>query len=109
MVMDQIQSDKRNHARVNSIYHVQFSKKNKKGEKSSVNMGRCLNVSAGGMKLEIDRALKAHSLLDLEIITKNKLFKLDAEVIFSHKRSKGLCHSGIRFSEVQEKLAGVLS
>ena len=107
--MDHIQSDKRNYVRVNCIYHIQYSKKDKNGNKSSVKTGRCLNVSAGGMKLEVDKALKTHSLLDLEIITKDRLFKLDAEVIFSNKRSKGLCHSGIKFTEVQEKLAGALS
>lgn len=88
---------------------MQYSKRNRNGNKSPVNTGRCLNVSAAGMKLECDKALKPQSPLDLEIITKDKLFKLEADVIFCHKKSKELYHTGIKLTQVQERTASVLS
>lgn len=66
-------------------------------------VGRTLDLSEGGIKLEVPYALPLFSRLSLSIALKDNIIQTQGEVIFLAVQDDGHIHLGLRFLAMSEE------
>jgi len=68
-----------------------------------ISIGRTLDVSEGGAKIETHRKLDRGVQLELEIAVEDQIISAKGEVLYSTELGHGLFGTGIRFTFIAEK------
>jgi hypothetical protein len=96
--------EKRKSPRKKSYSLVSFVEKNGELDTGSVTVGRTLNISAGGIRLESMEPMEQGQVLDMEIAIGNRVFGLHGEVVYCRRIREGLYAVGVRFQKPEDEL-----
>ncbi len=77
----------------------------KKGDKQDyiISIGRTLDVSEGGVKVETHRELEKGTELDMDIAIEDKIVSARGVVLHTEELKNGLYGTGIRFTSISDE------
>ncbi len=95
--------EKRASRRIRSLNLTSYTPK--KGDKQEyiVSIGRTLDVSEGGVKVETHRKLDNGTELEMDIAVEEKIITAKGEVVHTEELKSGLFGTGIRFTSISDE------
>ena len=101
--------ERRRYPRVKSLCLISYVLKDGKVQKSAISMGRTLNISPVGVKLEIYQPVEIGMLMEMEIGIGENIHSVRGEVVHSRKAEGDKYILGIEFIDLEEDLAQSLA
>ena len=95
--------EKRRCPRIRSLHLTSYTPKQDDQQEYIVSIGRTLNVSEGGVKVETHRRLTEGAELDMDIAIEEQLIFARGTVTHVEELQNGLFGTGIRFTEISEE------
>jgi hypothetical protein len=95
--------EKRASPRIRSLNLASYVPKKDERQQYIISIGRTLDVSEGGAKIETHRKLDLGVQLELEIAVENQIISAKGEVLYSTDLGHGLFGTGIRFTSIAEE------
>ena len=95
--------EKRASSRIRSLYLTSYTPKKDDRQEHIISIGRTLDVSEGGAKIETHRQLANGMQLELDIAIEDKIISAEGKVIYSEELGDGLFGTGIGFISIDEK------
>jgi c-di-GMP-binding flagellar brake protein YcgR len=94
--------EKRRGRRIRSLHLTSYTPRKGDQQEHIVSIGRTLDVSEGGVKVEAHRELTKGTELDLDIAIEDRLISAKGEVVHVERLKNGLFGTGIRFTSISE-------
>lgn len=101
--------EKRSSQRVRSLNLVSLSKFSEAGYVELAELGRTLDVSAGGIKLEAFEAIPVGTRTRLRIALRDDIIDVDGQVTYVQEAEEGRVITGIQFVDLCEDHRQVLN
>jgi hypothetical protein len=95
--------EKRASPRIRSLHLTSYLPKKGGRQEHIVSIGRTLDVSEGGMKLETHRPLDNGTRVELAIAVEDAVISAEGEVLYSKELVDGLFGTGICFTSMNEE------
>ncbi len=95
--------EKRASPRIRSLNLASYVPMKDKRQEYIISIGRTLDVSEGGAKIETHRKLDRGVQLELEIAVEDQIISAKGEVLYSTELGHGLFGTGIRFTFIAEE------
>jgi hypothetical protein len=100
--------EKRASPRIRSLLLASYVPRKGKQQEYIISIGRTLDVSEGGAKIETHRQLDKGLLLELEIAVEDQIISAMGVVLYSHELRGGLFGTGISFTAINEEARRLL-
>jgi hypothetical protein len=95
--------ERRASGRIRSLNLTSYTPKRDDEQEYIVSIGRTLDVSEGGVKVETHRKLEDGTELEMAIAVEEKIITAKGEVIHTEELENGLFGTGIRFTWISEE------
>ncbi len=95
--------EKRRSRRIRSLNLTSYTPKKGDEQEYIVSIGRTIDVSDGGVKVETHRRLAEGTRLDMDIAIEEKILTATGEVVHSEELENGLFGTGIRFTFIRDE------
>jgi c-di-GMP-binding flagellar brake protein YcgR len=95
--------EKRISRRIRSLNLTSYTPKKGDQQEYIVSIGRTLDVSEGGVKVEIHRKLAEGTELDMDIAIEDEIITARGEVVHTEELKNGLYGTGIRFTSISDE------
>ena len=95
--------EKRTSPRLRSLNLASYVPMKDERQEYIISIGRTLDVSEGGTKIETHRQLDNGVQLELEIAVEDRIISAKGEVLYSEDLGTGLFGTGIRFIVIAEE------
>jgi hypothetical protein len=92
--------EKRASPRIRSLNLTSYVPKKNEQQEYIISIGRTLDVSEGGAKIETHRKLNRGLQLELEIAVEDQIISAKGEVLYSMELTDDLFGTGIRFTAI---------
>jgi len=100
--------EKRSSQRVKSLNLVSLSKFSDEGYVELAELGRTLDISLGGIKLEAFEAIPVGTRTKLRIALRDDIIDVDGRVTYQQEAGEGRIVTGIQFVDLSEEHRQVL-
>jgi hypothetical protein len=94
--------EQRKSRRIRSLHLTSYVPRQGGEQKYIVSIGRTLDVSQGGVKVEVHRELAEGTELDMDIAIEDRLLTAKGVVVYAKPLPNGLYGTGIRFTAISE-------
>ena len=94
--------EKRASPRIRSLNLTSYVPRKGEQQEYIISIGRTLDVSEGGVKIETHRRLDKGLQLELEIAVEDQIISAKGEVLYSRELRDGLFGTGISFTVIAE-------
>ena len=101
-------NDRRIDTRVDKINLVQVSRFDEEGFRADLATGRTLNISRGGLRLELHHPLPLRSKLSLDLQLGTELVQIYGTVVYLEALNEESCCMGIAFRNVPPDIQQLL-
>ncbi len=101
------EGEKRNYIRLDSLHLLDYLIIDQEGQQTTYSMGRTLDVSEHGLKLEVSKEVSIGDTLMVTVGLEDDLIDLTGEVKFSTQSSDRYI-TGIEFSDISEEGVRIL-
>lgn len=98
----------RENPRVNRILLTAIEQYTEAGELTDEILGRTLDVSEGGMKVEMKRPLPLLSTVTISLAFKDDIIHVDGQIVHLVKNDAGLIDTGIMFTSLSSEQRKIL-
>ena len=98
----------RENPRINRILLTAIEQYTETGELTDEVLGRTLDVSEGGMKVEMKHPLPLLSTVTISLAFKDDIINVSGQVVHLVKNDAGLIDTGIKFDELSPEQSEVL-
>ncbi len=95
--------EKRTSHRIRSLNLTSYTPRKADKQEYIVSIGRTLDVSEGGVKVETHRKLADGTELEMDIAIEDKIITAKGEVVHTEELENGLFGTGIRFTSISEE------
>ncbi len=95
--MPESPEERRSHPRIDKIQLVQLSRFDEEGFSAGLVAGRTLNISQGGIRLELHHALPLRSVIKLSLVLGDAIIEVDGQVTYLEAIDEERSGIGIRF------------
>ena len=95
--------EKRGSPRIRSLNLTSYVPKKDEQQEYIISIGRTLDVSEGGAKIETHRKLDRGVQLELQMAVEDRIISARGEVLYSRDLGHGLFGTGIRFTSIDEE------
>jgi len=95
--------EKRASRRIRTLNLTSYTPKKADEQEYIVSIGRTLDVSEGGVKVETHRKLEDGAELEMDIAVEDKIITAKGEVVHTEDLGNGLFGTGIRFTSISEE------
>ena len=95
--------EKRASPRIRSLLLASYVPRKGEQQEYIISIGRTLDVSEGGAKIETHRQLEKGLQLELEIAVEDQIISAKGEVLYSQELRDGLFGTGISFTAINEE------
>jgi len=95
--------EKRSSRRIRSLNLTSYTPRKADRQEYIVSIGRTLDVSEGGVKVETHRKLANGTELEMDIAIEDKIITAKGEVVHTEELKNGLFGTGIRFTSISEE------
>ena len=102
------EDDRRAACRIRSVHLAAYSGESNERPKRAISMGRTLDLSSSGVRLEVDTALEEGDVLEFEITIGEKTIQARARVIHVELVEGGLLEVGAEFGGLAKEDEAVL-
>lgn len=92
--------DRRNHPRIDRIQLAQMSRFDENGARADLATGRTLNISRGGIRLELHYALPLRSRVKLSLVLDDQILDVDGSVTYLEALDDERVAMGIKFVDI---------
>jgi len=93
----------RKYPRVQKLLFTEVTSYDTEGEGSVSSLGRTLNISQGGMLVEIGKGIPFQLKVSLNLGFKDDIVKLDGDVVHLKKTDDGSVEIGLEFTSLSEE------
>lgn len=100
--------DRRTDPRIDKINLVQISRFDEEGFRADLATGRTLNISRGGMRLELHHPLPLRSTVNINLVLDNRILDVSGTVVYLEALDESSSCMGIRFEGLDEETAQLL-
>jgi hypothetical protein len=100
--------EKRASPRIRSLLLASYVPRKDGRQEYIISIGRTLDVSEGGAKIETHRQLEKGLQLELEIAVEDQILSAKGMVLYSQELSDGLYGTGISFTAINEEARRLL-
>jgi hypothetical protein len=100
--------EKRASPRIRSLLLASYVPMKGEQQEYIISIGRTLDVSEGGAKIETHRQLEKGLQLELEIAVEDQIISAKGEVLYSQELRDGLFGTGISFTSINEEARRLL-
>ena len=73
--------DRREYRRLNSVHLVKYVLRDSAGKEIDSGTSRSLDISTGGMRIEIDKNIPINSIIELDVSIRDEINRFKGEVI----------------------------
>jgi c-di-GMP-binding flagellar brake protein YcgR len=94
--------EKRRDRRIRSLNLTSYTPRKGEEQEHIISIGRTLDVSVGGAKVETHRELSTGTELDMDIAIEDRLISAKGVVVRVEQLKSGLFGTGIRFTSISE-------
>ena len=94
------EEDRRNSLRIDRINLVQVNRFDEEGFRADMATGRTINISTGGLRLELHHPLPLRSKVTLNVVLGDQIVDLSGTVVYLESLDDTRCCMGIRFDPV---------
>ncbi len=95
-------SEVRNHPRVKNLNLVQVDRRDEEGSPADLATGRTLDISPGGIRLELHHPLPLRTRVEMSLALDNELVDVQGKVVYLEEIDDERCAMGIQFIDVAE-------
>ncbi|MEM6796366.1 MAG: PilZ domain-containing protein [Acidobacteriota bacterium] len=92
--------ERRVDSRVQKVHLVQVSRVDEEGFRADLATGRTLNISRGGLRLELHHPLPLRSEVGLDLAVGNGLIHVVGTVVYLEAIDDNMCFMGIAFKNL---------
>ncbi len=103
-----LSDDRRIDTRVDKINLVQVSRFDEEGFRADLATGRTLNISRGGLRLELHHPLPLRSKVSLDLQLGTELVQIYGSVVYLEALDEESCCMGIAFRNVPPDIQQIL-
>jgi hypothetical protein len=96
--------EKRGYPRVKKLFLISYINKEEGRQISPVSMGRTLDVSPSGIRVEVFQRIGINSQMELDIACNDETVSADGMVVHSSKIGNEVFVLGIKFNKMQHQL-----
>lgn len=96
--------EKRNYPRVSKLYLISYIPKEGGRQISPVSMGRTLDISPSGVRVEVFQQINVESEIELEIAIEDTQFVVNGKVVRSLETGTDVYILGIQLDDVCDEL-----
>jgi hypothetical protein len=100
--------EKRASPRIRSLLLASYVPRKDEQQEYIISIGRTLDVSEGGAKIETHRQLDKGLQLELEIAVEDQIISAKGVVLYSQELGNGLFGTGISFTAINEEARRLL-
>ncbi len=93
----------RHFPRIKNILLVEINQFDEKGFRADLATGRTLDISYGGLRLELNHPLPLRSIVVLTLALGKGLVQIKGKVVYLEKINDRRCAMGIQFTDVAPK------
>jgi hypothetical protein len=95
--------EKRSSRRIRSLNLTSYTPRKGEEQQYIVSIGRTLDVSEGGVKVETHRRLADGTELEMDIAIEDKIITAKGEVVHTEELKNGLFGTGIQFTAISDE------
>jgi len=99
----------RREARVISLNLVSYSRYDDEGVLTEAAMGRTLDISPGGIRLEVERHYPLSSVIDISIALRDNIITVKGRVVHLEELKNGKIAMGIQFVEMEPTIRDMIA
>ena len=103
MAEDRDSQDRRGFPRIQKLNLVHMSRFDEEGFRADLTAGRTLDVSPGGMRLELYHPVPLRSVLSLSLALEDRIIDVSGEVVYLEALDDERCAVGIRFDDLSDE------
>lgn len=96
-------ADERHHPRVKNLSLVQVDRHDEEGLQADLATGRTLDISTGGIRLELHHSLPLRTIVEMSLALDNDLVDVRGKVVYLEEIDDERCAMGIQFLDVTEE------
>ncbi len=104
----ELSPDDRHHPRVKNLNLVQIDQHDEEGLQADLATGRTLDISSGGIRLELHHSVPLRTIVEMSLALDNDLVDVRGKVVYLEEIDEERCAMGIQFinvgAEVQQLL-----
>ena len=93
-------ANERHHPRIENLNLVQISRFNEEGFRADLATGRTLDISRGGIRLELYHPLPLRTVVSLTVALGDTLVDVQGKVVYLEEIDDERCAMGIQFIDV---------
>lgn len=94
--------DVRHHPRVKNLSLVQVDRHDEKGLQADLATGRTLDISPGGIRLELHHPLPLRTIVEMSLALDNTLIEVQGKVVYLEEIDDERCAMGVQFIDISE-------
>lgn len=102
---DTNQDERRRYSRLNSLYLISYVSKDADAQRHNLSMARTLDISKGGVRVEVYRDVPESSTMEMEIAIKENIYSVRGKVLHSRETESNTWEIGIEFDSLNEELS----
>jgi len=102
-------ADRRQSLRIEKVNLVQVDRFDEEGFRAELATGRTLNISEGGIRLELYHPLPLRSKVSLNLVLGEQILDLAGTVVYLEAIDEDRCCMGIEFTDLDEETEGLLA
>ena len=96
-------ANSRHHPRVKHLNLVQVDRHDEAGAQADLATGRTLDISPGGIRLELYHALPLRTLVEMSLALDDHLVDVRGKVVYLEEIDSERCAMGIQFIDVTDE------
>jgi hypothetical protein len=103
------QDERRKYSRLNSLYLISYVSRDADEQRHNLSMARTLDISKGGVRVEVYRDVPAGSSMEMEIAIKENIYSVRGKVLHSRETESNTWEIGIEFDSLNDELSRELA
>ncbi len=96
-------ADERHHPRVKNLSLVQVDRHDEKGIQADLATGRTLDISSGGIRLELYHHLPLRTVVALTLALEDELIDVRGKIVYLEEIDDERCAMGIQFTDMSSE------
>ena len=102
-------SERRTSPRIEKVHLVQVNRFDEEGARADLTTGRTLNISTGGVRLELHHSVPLRSVVSLNLVLGEKILDVTGTVVYLEALDGERCCMGVEFTELDPETLAVLA
>ncbi len=101
-------AERRSTSRVAKVHLVQVNRFDEEGARADLTTGRTLNISRGGVRLELHHPLPLRSVVSLDLILGERILDVEGTVVYLEDLDGQRCGVGIKFRDLHPETEALI-